>query len=117
MYRQRSFITVTIAVQRFKIMTLSELLKAVKEQNLDRIQLEAYREELLDIFNRMHEELSDIEKKEALYMNREPEKSVARLKIEWKACKEGQRQIELKHYVISVSKILDSLRNRIYRFI
>lgn len=97
---------------------LQTLIEAVREQSLDRQTLEKYRDEMLQFFNLLHLECADLEKKEALFMNLMPEnQSVARRKIMWKSSMEGQRLIEIKHYILSVNKLLDSLKNRIYSFI
>lgn len=95
-------------------MTLKELLECVKEQSLDREQLEEYRDQIVDLFAKMMFQLADLEKLEALFMNLNPDKSVAQRKIEWKASPEGQRLIELKRYSVATSKLLDSLKSRIY---
>jgi hypothetical protein len=66
----------------------------------------------------MHQELADLEKKEALFLNGLSEDITnATAKIKWKATSEGQRMIELKHYILPLNKILDSLKSRIYTFI
>lgn len=96
---------------------LQSLIEAVREQSLDRQTLEKYRDEMLQFFNLLHLECAELEKKEALFMNDMTDESVARRKIMWKSSKEGQRLIEIKHYILSVNKLLDSLKNRIYSFI
>lgn len=97
-------------------MTLKELLEKVKEQSLSREQLEEYRDQIVDLFAKMQFELADLEKKEAMFMNLPSLKdlSVAQRKIEFKALSEGQRLIELKRYATATSKLLDSLKSRIY---
>lgn len=99
-------------------MTLKELIECVKDQKLDRQQLEAYRDNMLDLFTKMQFEMADFEKEEALFMNAKADgQSVADRKIQWKATHSGQRLIELKRYAIATTKMLDSLKNRIYTFI
>ena len=97
---------------------LRELIEAVKEQKLDRQQLEAYQDEMSNIFAQMQFEMADLEKREALFMNQKADtQSVAEVKIQWKATKEGQRLIELKRFATATSKMLSSLKNRIYTFL
>jgi hypothetical protein len=98
-------------------MKLQDLIEAVKEQKLDRQQLEGYRDEMVNIFTKMQFEMADLEKAEALFMNSNSEVSVAERKVRWKATDKGQRLIELKRYATATTKILDSLKNRIYTFI
>ena len=99
-------------------MNLKELLTAVKEQNLDKQQLEGYREALLDVFAKMQFEMADLEKEEAIFMNGKADgESIANRKVAWKATPKGQRLIELKRYATASKPIMDSLKNRIYSFI
>ena len=98
--------------------TLKELIEAVKEQTLDRAQLEAYRDTMLDLFSKMMWEIADLEKKEALFMNgKSDDQSVADRKVRWKATGDGQRLIELKRYATATNKMLDSLKSRVYNLI
>ncbi len=95
-------------------MTLNELIVAVKEQNLSKDQLEAYRDQLSGLYAQMQMEMADIEKEEALFMNIDPDKSVAQRKIEWKATEKGQRLIVLKRYCLATKEMLNSLKSRLY---
>jgi hypothetical protein len=96
-------------------MTLTELILAVKEQNLDKDQLEGYRNQLSDLYAQMQIEMAEIEKLEALFMNGKDEReSVAQRKITWKATEKGQRLIVLKRYCLAVKELLNSLKSRLY---
>ncbi len=96
-------------------MTLQELIEAVKEERLTKDQLEAYRNQMSDLFSKMQFEMADIEKEEAIYMNgKQDEESVASRKIAWKATQGGQRLIELKRYALATKEMLNSLKSRLY---
>jgi len=98
-------------------MTLQELITKVKDDKLSKEQLELYSDQLAHLFNQMQDEMADLEKKEALYMVQDIEKSVAQRKLDWKATKEGQRLIELKRWSVGCSKIINSVKNLVYRLI
>lgn len=94
-------------------MKLRELIVAVKEKQLTKDQLEDYRDDLAGIFAQMKIEYSELEKEEALYLN-DTEGSEASRKRMWRATPKGQRMIELKRYCEAVTKLLDSLKSRLY---
>lgn len=94
-------------------MTLSELILSVKEKNLSKEQLESYRDELSSLFAQMQLEMADLEKEEALFMERF-ESTVARAKVVWKATEKGQRLIVLKRYSLATKEMLNSLKSRLY---
>lgn len=98
-------------------MTLPELLTLIKDEKLSRPELEQYADKLAELFAEIMLEIADLEKKEALFMAREIEKSVAQRKIEWKVTEEGQRLITLKKYALACSKIISSVKSRVYRLI
>ena len=97
-------------------MKLIELLNAVKDQKLDKEELEKYRDSLASLFAEMQIEIADLEKLEAKYFiaNREDKKSDISIKREWRVTEEGQRLIVLNRYVKAVSKVIDSLKSRLY---
>lgn len=99
-------------------MTLNELMIAVKEKNLDKDQLEAYRGDMSNVYAQMQMEMADLEKEEALFMENIPETwsewSVAKIKIAWKATPQGQRLIVLKRYCLATKELLNSLKSRLY---
>lgn len=96
-------------------MKLQELFTAVKEQRLDKDQLENYRDQLSSLFADMMMEIADLEKQEAIFMGNQPDElSVADCKINWKATQEGQRLIMLKRYCTATKEILNSLKSRLY---
>lgn len=94
-------------------MTLNELIVAVKEKNLSKDELEAYRGDMSNMFAQMQFEMADLEKLEAIFMEK-TDATVARAKVLWKATKEGQRLIVLKRYTLATKELLNSLKSRLY---
>lgn len=94
-------------------MTLNELIVSVKEKNLTKDQLEAYRDDISSLYAEMQLDMADLEKEEALFMER-TDATVARAKVLWKATKEGQRLIVLKRYCLACKEMLNSLKSRLY---
>jgi hypothetical protein len=97
-------------------MTLKDLILAVKEKNLSKEQLENYADELSNLFAEMTLETADLEKQEALFMER-VDATVARAKVLWKATPEGQRLIVLKRYLVATKELINSLKSRTFRLI
>lgn len=100
-------------------MMLLELFQAVKEQHLTKTQLMEYQDQLSSLFAEMNLELADIEKEEAMffYNRMAPDVSDVSIKRAWRATEKGQRQILLNRYLKATSKILQSLKSRLYEFI
>lgn len=95
--------------------TLQDLIISVKEQNLQKDQLEKYRDQLSYLFSDMQIEMSLLEKEEALFMNgKNDDDSAISRKIQWKATKSGQRLIVLKRYTLATKELLNSLKSRLY---
>ena len=95
-------------------MTLPELLQAVKEKNLSKDQLEAYRDDLSNLYAMMQLELAEVRKAKALWIFESQEKSMAAKDAAWAASARGQREIELSHWCKGSEKILSSLKSRLY---
>lgn len=103
---------------------LTDLIEKVREEGLSKDQLEQYHTEITYLDNLMRMELAPLEKEEALFLEHyhteyspngaEKERSVAQRKIDWKATKSGQRQIELNHYLKVTPKLLQSIKTRLY---
>jgi len=96
-------------------MKLKELLLKVNEKQLSKENLEAYRDELANLFALMMLEKSDIVKNKALYFIDHKAKTDKETERNWAVTKEGQREIELAHYCKAVEKILSSLKSRLYQ--
>lgn len=97
--------------------TLQELILAVKEERLTKTQLEAYRDQLSNLFAEMQLEMSEKEKEEALFMNgKSDDESVACRKIKWRATESGMRLLVLKRYALATKELLSSLKSRLYEY-
>ena len=105
-------------------MKLVDLIEAVKEENLTKTQLEAYHTEITYLDNLMRMEIAPLEKEEALWFQAhkyeqtgsqiEKQRTDIDIKREWRATVQGQRQIELSHYLKVTPKLLQSLKTRLY---
>ena len=95
-------------------MKLLDLLQQVKDENLSKERLEDYFSQLSRLRADVKIELSGLQKEKAMFMLKEPEKSVAQRKIEWQGGEKGQREFELKAYVSAIGDHLNSLKTRIY---
>lgn len=95
-------------------MTLIEILKAVKEDNLTKNQLEDYHTALSGLYADLQIEIAGLKKEKALFEAADPNQSVAKMKVLWKASPKGQRLIQLEGYARATSTQLRSLKNRLY---
>lgn len=97
-------------------MKLIELFQAVKDDTLQKDELEKYRDQLASLYAEMSMEMAKLEKNEAMYLLSENmrEKSMALRKAEWKGTTEGQRMIDLKNWMKGTTKVIDSLKSRLY---
>lgn len=97
-------------------MTLLELFRSVKEQNLSKDELENYRDQLSSLYAEMQIELADLEKEEAIffYQRTNPQTTDISIKRAWKVTDKGQRLILLNRYLKATSTILGSLKSRLY---
>ena len=95
-------------------MKLLELFEAVKEENLNKDQLENYYKELSELLAEMHIQLGVIKKKKGMYMLPNPELTAIAMKRKWDGTDEGQRELELKSYIMATGQILRSLKSRLY---
>ena len=97
-------------------MKLTDLITQVREKNLSKEQLEAYRDQMCELYALMTVEMADIEKTEAIFFSECQENTDVAKKRKWSVTKEGQRQIELKNYLKGTEKMLSSLKSRLYNF-
>lgn len=95
-------------------MTLVEMLRAVREENLTKTDLEKYHTTLSGLYGDIQIEIAALKKEKAIFEASDPNKSVAKMKVEWKATEKGQRLIELEGYARATSTQLRSLKNRLY---
>ncbi len=93
---------------------LKTLLEQVRDQNLNKSELEHYHSEFTNLFSQIHLELAELEKAEAMYiLGSELPTDIAK-KRAWKGTLYGQRLIELNHFAKACEKQLSSIKNRIY---
>lgn len=98
-------------------MELKELIKAVKEKELSKEQIEQYGDQMSELFAEMQLEMAELEKEEALFMDKSDLDSVAQVKVAWRATPGGQRLIVLKRYCLATKEVINSLKSRTYRLI
>ena len=95
-------------------MKLLQLFREVKDENLNKEQIENFHKQLSELRADIKIELAAIEKERAMFMLRNPEKSVAQRTLDWKGGEKGQREIELKAYLSATTDHINSLKTRIY---
>lgn len=102
-------------------MTLPEILKAVRESNLSKGQLESYEQHLAALYADLMVRIGELKKSRALYFlanekdaegKKMPDVKVKRI---YEGTPEGQELIESEANVKAVSRVLSSLRSRIYQ--
>lgn len=102
-------------------MQLKDLIVSVKEKNLSKDQLEAYRDQMSHLYAEMQMELATLEKMKAIFFEEEglnlengKRRTDISLKREWNATSQGQREIVLKRYCLATKELLNSLKSRLY---
>lgn len=96
-------------------MTLHELTTAVKEQNLNKYQLEHYHSELCGLKAQLKQEFAELKKKEAIYLlGREAGESVTSRKISWNASPTGQRKFDIEGYIGTTTALIEGVKARLY---
>ena len=96
-------------------MKLEELIVKIKDDSLNKYQLESYHSELCQLKSQLYLELAELKKEKALFMvRREKEESVASRKEMWDATPRGQRKFEVESYISSTKALTDSIKSRLY---
>lgn len=95
-------------------MKLTDLLNEVKDEKLSQEQLESYLTSLSNLNADLQIEIATLKKDKALFEAADPNISVAKAKVMWKASKKGQRLILLEGYSRATATQMRSLKNRIY---
>ena len=96
-------------------MKLEDALKKVREENLDKQQLENYHLALSGLLADMKLEVASLEKEKAIFMaKKESGQSVADRKIEWGGTQQGQRLIEMKGKASATITMVGSIKTRLY---
>lgn len=98
-------------------MNLLDILKEIKDENLTRASLEQYEQKLAALYAEMMIEIGDKKKERALYFleRQSPERTDVSIRRLWDAIPAGQRLIELEANVKAVSRMLSSIKSRIYQ--
>jgi phosphoribosylaminoimidazole-succinocarboxamide synthase len=92
---------------------LKALFDAVKESSLSKYALEAYRDELSQLFADFQLELGEVKKEKAKFLLGDWKTTAEALRA-WAGTEKGLREIELKSYIRASSPILNSLKARLY---
>ena len=98
-------------------MKISDVAKSIKEQNLSKDVLENYYSELTSLYTEMELKMAVLEKEEAIYLNECEEKTRSGAERIWFAGVQGQEQIDLKHNIRAIEKLMSSIKHRIYSYI
>ena len=95
---------------------IKKLLEEVKEQSLDKDKLENYHSLLSNIYADIQFEIADIKKSRAVFFFDRSDKDVSDISIKrlWEVTEDGLKLIELEASVKAVSKILSSIKSRLY---
>lgn len=98
-------------------MTIPELIKNVREQNLSKEKLEGYHIELTCLYAEMCDRAGNLEKEEALYLAECNEPTKAGAQRKFNVTQSGLELITLKHNLRAVEKLASSIRSRAYKFL
>lgn len=98
-------------------MTIPDLIKAIKEENLTQQQLEAYYDQLVYLSVEMELKCAELEKEESLYLANSPEETKAGADRKWNATESGLELRKLKRHLRAVDKLAASVKRRTYKFI
>lgn len=98
------------------LIEIKKLLEEVKEQFLDKDKLESYHSALSNIYAEIQFEIADIKKIRAGFYFERGGKDVSDISIKrsWEVTENGLKLIELEASVKAISKILSSLKSRLY---
>lgn len=102
-------------------MTLKELLEQVKNEHLQKGELENLRDEMAHLFSLYQIETASIKKRKALYWVTEKNVSIngkfltnAEIDHRWEVTTDGQREIDLKYECLALKEELSSIKHRLY---
>ena len=98
-------------------MYLLNILKEIKDENLTRGALEQYEQKLSGLYAEMMIEIGALKKERPLFFleRTKPDVSDVSIRRMWDAIPDGQRLIEQEANVKAVSKMLGSIKSRIYQ--
>ena len=94
---------------------LQDTLKKVREENLDKPQLEHYHLILSNLFGDIKREIASLKKERAMFMaGKDTQESIANRKVSWDATPSGQRLLELEGDASATRIMIDSVKSRLY---
>lgn len=96
-------------------MKLHQLLEEIKDEKLNKEQLEDYFSHCCQLRGQVKMEIGTYKKKKAIFLSQRPDGvSVASRKIDFDASPEGQRLQDLISYASALNDAKDGLKSRIY---
>ncbi len=98
-------------------MTLKELFASIKEANLSKGQLEQYEQELSSLYATYMLRIGELKKERALYFleRQKPDVTDVSIRRIFDATSAGQELIESEANVKAVSRMISSIKSRIYQ--
>lgn len=98
-------------------MNIAEIFREIKDEKLGRAQLEKYEQQLAALYAEMMMEIGSLKKERALFFleRQRPETTDVSIRRLWDAAPNGQKLIELEANVKAVSRMLSSVKSRIYQ--
>ncbi len=96
---------------------LAELFREIKDEHLGRAQLESYEQKLASLYAEYMMEIGTLKKERALYFleRQKPDVTDVSIRRVWDAIPSGQKLIEYEANVKAVSRMLSSIKSRIYQ--
>jgi hypothetical protein len=95
-------------------MKILQLIEQTKEQGLTKSKLEELYESFLSLFAATELRIAELEREEALFMERAKESTVASGKRSWSAIPKGQELITLKRQSKVIEKYMSSVKHKIF---
>lgn len=95
-------------------MELLELFNAVREENLNKGELENYRDELAHLYALHQIEVARIKKEKAFFLIKEKEKTAIATQNKWAVTDLGQKEIQLTYECTAIKEVLSSVKHRLY---
>jgi len=100
---------------------LLDTFEAVKEKDLPEAKLEEYSNTLTSLYADMMVRIAELKKSRAMFFYKEldahPEMADVRVKRIWEVTDEGQELIKLEQYVKAASRVLSSIKSRLFHFL
>lgn len=93
---------------------LTDLMEAIKEPNLTKEALEDLHQRMTNLFAQLQLSLADLEKEEARFYDTCDGISAVAAERKWDASERGQLLIERKRQDKALSKLLSSVKHRLF---